>query len=396
MLYIYNISAAQKLKKRVSISEDSCTLSQILKKIGQEIDLDFSLRTEKDFFIGSLCLNNRSAILILKELVSKFGLCFHEENDLIIIEADSEFWKIYDLPFGYYDSSGEKKDDFLGIFKMFSKNNCSLDLENKKIAIFGNRKTHNLVKKYLDDLVNPQQIIIECKFLEVKHKENEDLKVNYVIDWVTNSLKDLKFYNFKPGFYFLIDSVTDLLKNFIKMQPVKSEIKTTNTCYLKVMNNKNGVIRSGNKFFIRLKRSKPDKTSTLEKIHDGLSMKVTPQIFCNKIILNVKASLSAFSGKDTEKRIGQKSTHKIRSAFTIENGEIIILGGLKTQVYEKNGTILNKIPILNRLLNRSIKKEISNIIIVMKIYRDPSNPIKLLNDQISNDLSKIEQTIEDQ
>ena len=179
-----------------------------------------------------------------------------------------------------------------------------------------------------------------------------------------------------PGFSYIVSS-GDSVDLILNMLASKNAINVLSSPSLMVLNNQEATIQVGDQVPIRTTEStntsgslNPIQTSSIEMRDTGVTLKVTPRVNANGIVLmDIDESVdtpttTSTSGIDSPTILQRK----INSSVAVVSGETIVLGGLISEQHEviKSGIpFLHDLPWIGDLFGKTEKKKTKDELIVM-------------------------------
>ena len=262
------------------------------------------------------------------------------------------------------------------------------DEPNNALIVIARPQQYKIVHKIIKQLdVMPLQVLIDATIVAVKL--TDDLK--YGVQWkfknslpgdksglgILSTAADGALNSIFPGFSYIVsggDSV-DLILNMLASRNALNVISAPS---LMVLNNQEATIQVGDQVPIRTSEStntsgggiNPIQTSNIEMRDTGVTLKVTPRVNANGVVLmdideSVDTAQSTTSSGIDSPTITQR---KINSSIAVISGETIVLGGLisETHTLNKSGIpFLHELPWIGDLFGTTTKNKVKDELIVM-------------------------------
>ena len=261
------------------------------------------------------------------------------------------------------------------------------DEPNNALIVIARPQQYKTVHKIIKQLdVMPLQVLIDATIVAVKL--TDDLK--YGVQWkfknslpgdksglgILSTAADGALNSIFPGFSYIVsggDSV-DLILNMLASRNALNVISAPS---LMVLNNQEATIQVGDQVPIRTTEStntsgslNPIQTSSIEMRDTGVTLKVTPRVNANGIVLmdideSVDTATTTITSGIDSPTITQR---KINSSIAVVSGETIVLGGLisETHTLTKTGIpFLHDLPWIGDLFGTTTKNKEKDELIVM-------------------------------
>jgi hypothetical protein len=355
-------------------------LALILRDIGEKYEIRFFMMTKSQFLLSANFVQ-KPLKDILREIEYLFDLhCEVNENNTIVIRECENFWKSYkinnffeeDLPINLrkLDNDVEEKSNneknsncfwnsIENSIKKISNDSYVIDRHNCILHVKGNCSVHKRILEYINMINEKQQVLIECKIVEIITNKNENLNFLELIGEI-NERDFLKITN-------------NIISRLDKMN-LKYLIRSTSEIRLLLKNQNTGQIVVTDEMFIFRKTVSKESNSKyyisapekLYKFNSGFSLAVVPVIIENNILLKIRPCIRKVLGERGENEI-YFQMREIITTLTVPSGKTEIIGGLESNYNETKYSFWSYIPILNRFFSgKRIQKKKSYIILFIK------------------------------
>lgn len=227
----------------------------------------------------------------------------------------------------------------------------------------------DVVKATIKDLdVREKQVRIRVRVQEISTSEYKNLGLNLSggVGTLTGSLADtgLKLA-LNPSA--IINALT--LNATLDLLEQQSLSRNINDATLLTLNNQAATLNSGGT--IQLAVSDGNGGTQTQSLNFGTDLTVTPHVTSDGFItLDMQVSLSGFAGELSQLTGLQFTNKDVQSSVQIENGDVVVLGGLIQQSLSasENGVpVLKDLPVIGTFFkSKSRKIDKSELIIVLK------------------------------
>ena len=439
-----NIDIHPGIKGSITLNAVNQTLTQLLERIANQIDLRYQLkgnhlivspdlpylRLYKIDYVN-LARESTSEISVATQIISDVssgvggsgsgggGSANNNSTTQIKNKSDNRFWEILKENIQAILASHQTQEkSTTGV-----EDNVIVNPQSNVVSVRATHQQHEEIQRFLDQVIaNVQrQVLIEATIVEVRLKDNYQAGV----DWQRiagdftyqqsmlrgNIGQDSPFYTLgysNPESAFgNISAMVRLLEEFGTVKVISSpQIMALNnqTAILKVVDNlvyfKTKVdITETNNTIIR-----ETYTTQINTVPVGLVMSVTPQISdSDEVILNVRPTISrtldykvdpnpTLAQAGTVNRVPQVEVREIESILKVNNSDIAIIGGLMEDSSQQNKQgipVLSQLPLIGDLFSyRSDNHAKSELIIFLR-------PTVIKSASVSGDLQNYQRYLPD-
>jgi general secretion pathway protein D len=288
--------------------------------------------------------------------------------------------------------------------------------ESGLITIRATHRQHQQIQVIIDKLIKnvQRQVLIEATIAEVRLSDQYQVGIdwqslggnlNFTQSLIGGNLANPPFYSINSKFG-NISATVRLLEQFGKVKVLSSPkimVLNNQTAILKVVDN---IVFFTTKVEINQTDTliRENLTTEINTIPVGLVMSVTAQISENEVvIMNIRPTISriidfksdpnpALANAGTVSLIPEIQVREIESILKINNGEIVIIGGLMEDVIDNNTQgvpFLSKLPLIGDLFSyRNNKYTKTELVIFLR-------PIVIKNASLSGDLHEYKRYLPD-
>jgi MSHA type pilus biogenesis protein MshL len=443
-----NIDIHSGIKGSITLNAVNQTLTQLLERIANQIDLRYQLngthliispdlpylRLYKVDYVN-LARESTSEISVATQIISDInrkvggsssgggdsgggGSANNNSTTQIKNKSDNRFWEILKENIQAILASHQTQEKSItGV-----EDNVIVNPQSNVISVRATHKQHEEIQRFLDQvMVNVQrQVLIEATIVEVRLNDNYQAGVDWQriagdFTYQQSMLKgnigqDSPFYAFgysNPESAFgNISAMVRLLEEFGTVKVISSpQIMALNnqTAILKVVDN---LVYFTTEVEINETdtRSRETYTTQISTVPVGLVMSVTPQISDNdEVILNVRPTISrvldykvdpnpVLAQAGTVNRIPQIEVREIESILKVNNADIAIIGGLMQDSSQQNKQgvpVLSQLPLIGDLFSyRNDNHAKSELIIFLR-------PTVIKSASVSGDLQNYQRYLPD-
>ncbi len=252
------------------------------------------------------------------------------------------------------------------------------------------------IGKLLEELdVQPKQVMIEAKILEVALDESE----NFGIDWKkifgsanntsgsfgTSGLASGSADKPSQGFFFsLLDRH---LEAYLSALAAKGRVRTLSTPKLLALENQESKAVIGDSTGYKVTTTiNLVTTETVQFLESGVILKVTPSVDQQgRVLLKVHPEVSSAT---LIEGIPSKKSTEVTTELICEDGQSIFIGGLikgKTSLERQGVPVLGDLPVVGNLFsnrNESVSSSETVVIITPYVVREPKDANKLSEDKV--------------
>ena len=252
------------------------------------------------------------------------------------------------------------------------------------------------VGKLLEELdVQPKQVMIEAKILEVALDESE----NFGVDWKkifgsagntsgsfgTSGLATGSADNPSQGFYFSL--LNRNLTAFLSALAAKGRVRTLSTPKLLALENQESKAVIGDSTGYKVTTTiNLVTTETVQFLESGVILKVTPSVDQQgRVLLKVHPEVSSAT---LIEGIPSKKSTEVTTELICDDGQSIFIGGLikgKTSLERQGVPVLGDLPVVGNLFsnrNESVSSSETVVIITPYVVREPKDANKLSEEKL--------------
>lgn len=340
-MIIFNIYGSIK-NKIISYDGKSRNLIDLLNDIASRHNIKFSLSINQEIIIPAVHYYNKSLETILNDLCELYDLQYVIEDDVIIIKSCEHNWKTYQTKNFHEeklcDSSSKENvvkfwTEVEHTLNEITDDNFVIDKNNCIIHVFAKQKTHRLVQEYINHINSIKQVIIEIKYIEVIHDNNQDINLlNITRDIINGTLNivDRLYFNFDdPNKERSLYNISKNVSNYISNKYRNVIVNTSSQMKLLVLSQQTGLIMVAREKNI-FKRIAERHRSHNEKFSfsEGLTLTMVPVVLdSDNIMLKINQSIKKLN-EDSHNNI-VVSNKEINTVLQTKCNNPIVIGGLE-------------------------------------------------------------------
>lgn len=238
----------------------------------------------------------------------------------------------------------------------------SINKSNNVIIVEDTEENIKKIEKIIKEVdINPRQVLIEAKILEIRLNDDTQLGVDWSQVFKSGKASmSVEGKNFTlpsstgtPGLFF--SAVTPHFQMFLDALRERGDLKTLATPRLIALDNKESQIIIGGRLGYRVTTTiNQVTTESVEFLDIGTMLRITPRIGDNgNIYLRIYPKIS--DGVITQ-GLPSETTTEVTTEVLVKDGESVFIGGLirdRKEKVRKQIPILGDIPILGHLFGRT-------------------------------------------
>jgi general secretion pathway protein D len=404
-----NIDIHPGIKGSITLNAVNQTLTQLLERIANQIDLRYQLngthliispdlpylRLYQIDYVN-LARESTSEISVATQIISNVnrrvggssggggdsgggGSANNNSTTQIKNKSDNRFWEILKENIQAILASHQTQDKPSNI-----EDNVIINPQSNVISIRATHKQHEEIQRFLDQVIaNVQkQVLIAATIVEVRLNDNYQAGV----DWRRiagdftyqqsllkgNLSQDSPFYAIG---YSNPESAFGNISAMVRLLEEFGTVKVISSPQIMALNNQTAILKVVDNlvyFTTEVKiseteaRSRETYTTKVSTVPVGLVMSVTPQISDNdEVILNIRPTISrvldykvdpnpVLAQAGTINRIPQIEVREIESILKVNNSDIAIIGGLmqdSTRQNKQGVPVLSQLPLIGDLFS---------------------------------------------
>ena len=271
-------------------------------------------------------------------------------------------------------------------------------LERNMLVVEDHAEYQERVSQILREIdVEPKQIMIEAKILEITLDENE----NFGLDWtkIFNSdtgssigMQGLATRNI-PGFFF--NFVNDKVTAYLSALNSKGRVHTLSTPKLLALEHQEATVMIGDRTGYKVTTTINLVTNeTVQFLETGVILRVIPSVDeRSRIMMRIHPEVS--SGSISEGIPSKKST-EVTTQLLAEDGQAILIGGLikRDRSLRRNGMpVLGDIPLIGNLFANKDERSQSSETVVLITPRIVRSPTETVSASEKERLRQVEQSL---
>jgi len=230
--------------------------------------------------------------------------------------------------------------------------------------------------------VEPKQILIEAKILEISLSENE----SFGLDWkkITNTSTGSGFGTQglaspgTPGFFFSV--INDKLTAFLSALNTAGRVHTLSTPKLLALEHQEAAVMIGDRIGYKVTTTINLVTSeTIQFLETGVILRVTPSVDeRGRIMMHIHPEIS--TGSITDGIPSKKST-EVTTQLLAQDGQSILIGGLLQHVASRQRSgvpVLGALPVVGALFankDESTRSTETVVLITPHVVRQPGETV---------------------
>jgi type II secretory pathway component GspD/PulD (secretin) len=256
-------------------------------------------------------------------------------------------------------------------------------LERNMLVVEDHTEYHARISQILRDIdVEPKQIMIEAKILEITLDEGETFGIDWtkIFNTTTGSsfgVQGLATRNI-PGLFFNI--VNDKVTAYLSALSAKGRVHTLSTPKLLALEYQEATVMIGDRTGYKVTTTINLVTNeTVQFLDTGVILRVIPSVDeRGRIMMKIHPEVSSGSISDG---IPSKKSTEVTTQLLAEDGQAILIGGLikRDRSLRRNGVpILGDLPIIGNLFANKDERTTSSetvVLITPRIVRSPAETV---------------------
>ncbi len=247
------------------------------------------------------------------------------------------------------------------------------------------------IGKLLDELdVQPKQVMIEAKILEVALDESERFGVDWKVIFGSGSLGTSGLATGSSsapsqGFFFSV--LNKHVELFLSALATKGRVRALSTPKLLALENQESKVVIGDSTGYRVTTTiNLVTTETVQFLESGVILKVTPSVDQRgRVLLKVHPEVSSAS---LAAGIPSKKSTEVTTELICDDGQSIFIGGLikaRSTVDRQGVPLLGDLPVIGNLFSNRLEAVASAetvVIITPYVVREPRDAVRFSEDKV--------------
>ena len=302
-------------------------------------------------------LLNRKALQIVDDIVSAYGLSSAEVGDVTMISegiprSPSSYLlsDIDSIPTKYVDAANARN-----LLPVFLQDYVKVNAEQNAVVLSAPTE---VLAKFREDIaqfdIPAAQILIELQLIELTDATTDQLGLSFNHN---NSGRGVGFDNRSGSLvYRAFDSLPDLVRINLQALQEKGKARVRAKPRIATVSGRRASIFVGRQRYV-IQPIENSNGRTTNFIDAGVRLGITPYTGGQRqVLIDVDAEVSTLSAPDPVTRLPEKSTRTASTVVRVNDGQTIVIGGLRqqeTRIVKTKVPLLGSIPILGKALFQS-------------------------------------------